>query len=274
VWGTRKRALTAKQALYVTDLTKTFLDRLLEFKLQSDVTDYIIKTTLANGGLVKYDADLTFPVKAQGIIFRRSGQSPLGPLVDQQIGPETALEYLGGFPLEAAAINYVFTILEIYGDLIVRKTNAKFFKNKNRRQNWHHRLHGDARTEIHEVQIKMANCFGEPFLVAGANVDSGAVLKLIELKRARNAFAHGADAQHRFDVLFGYAVDVIREIYFLLRQDQEILAATPFNEDSEPFEDARQEQEIIDNENFDDECASSPNFVSCVVRATSSRAAF
>lgn len=253
MWGTRKRALTLKQTEYVTDVTELFLERLLEFKFQSDITNYIIKATLTDGSLTKYGLDGVFPVKAQGIIFRRSYPSPLGSLIDQQISAELASDYLGGFPLEAAAINYVFTLLEIYGDLIVRKTNAKFFKNKRRHQNWHHRVHGDAHTEIHEVQIKMAQCFGEPFLVRGTDLDSSAVLKLIELKRARNAFAHGADTAHRFDVLFGYAIDVIKEIYFLLRQDEEMLVVTPFNENSEPFEQAREEKEMIDNMDWNDD---------------------
>jgi hypothetical protein len=253
MWGTRKRALTWNQAQYVTQLTETFVERLLEFKLQSDLTNYVIKRTVLDGVFDHFSADTTFPIKAQGVIFRRSDQSPLGPLVDQQISSETAVDYLGGFPLEAAAINYVFTLLEMYGDLVVRKTNAKFFKNKGRRKNWHHRIYGDADTKSHEVQIKMANCFGEPFLVRGADVDGEIVLELIELKRARNAFAHGADTGHRFDVLFGYAIDIIREIYFLLRQDEQILIVTPFNEDTESFREAREDKEIIDSMYLDED---------------------
>lgn len=252
-WRKRKRKLTAKQAQYVDELTNSVLDLLLEFKLKSDITNYLVQKAVSDWRQIEYDLDKTYPVKAQGVIFRKWEPMPGGPLVEQTITSEKAVEYLGAFPLEAAGINYVFTLVEMYGDLIVQKTNAKFFKKKRRQTNWHHKVYGDANTENHEIQIKMANGFGEPLLVDGANVDSDAVLKLVELKRARNAFAHEGDVGHRFDVLFGYAIDVICEMYFLLREDEWMLIVTPFKEDAEVFEEAREEKTIIEGMDLDEE---------------------
>lgn len=255
----RKRPLTTKQAAFVDDLTDWALNLLLALKFKSDITNYFLNKARANWRQVEYDLRES-PVPAFGIIVRTYEPSPIGPLVAQHLSPEKASEYFGEFPLEAAAINYIFTIIELYGDTIIRKTNREFFKKKRRHTNWHSKIYDDADTETHEVQIKMAKAFGEPLLVDGKFVDQTAVLKLIELKRARNAFAHKADESHNFEVLFRYAIDVICEIYFLLREDQPILVATPFGDnpdatDDDPFEDARDDKRIwneLDDDDDDD----------------------
>jgi hypothetical protein len=155
--------------------------------------------------------------------------------------------------LEVAAINYVFTLVEIYGDMIVRKTNRKFLTNKKRFTNWHHKVHGDANAENREVQIKMAKGFGDALLVDGEDINRDVVLKLIELKRARNAFAHRGDVGHRFDVLFRYAVDIICEMYFLLRDNVEYLIVTPFREDTELFDQARRDKALLETMDLEEE---------------------
>lgn len=245
----RQRPLTFSQAVYVDDLTERVLDRLLEFKFRSDITNYVLQRAQTDWRSTEYVLRDS-PVNALGVILRSYDRSPSGPLVEQKISAETASEYLGAFPLEAAAINYVFTIVELYGDMVVQRTNKKFFKGKRIHTNWHHKVYGDANTERHDVQVRMAKAFGEPLLVNGENIDSSVVLKLIELKRARNAFAHQGDERHRFDVLFGYAIDVICEMYFLLREDQSILVASPFASDldpyDDPFEEARRDKEILE----------------------------
>ena len=228
-------------------MTEWALNLLLTFKFKSDITNYILNEARADWRRVEYELRGS-PVPAFGVIVRNYEPSTIGPLVAQNLSPERASEYFGEFPLEAAAINYIFTIIELFGDMIVRKTNREFFKKKKLHANWHNKLYGDSDTESHEVQVKMAKAFGEPFLVDGQFVDQNVVLKLIELKQARNEFAHKADEDHSFDVLFRYAIDIVCGIYFLLREDQPILVATPFSNDydavDDPFEDARYDERI------------------------------
>lgn len=242
----RKRKLTVKQAEYVDEITERVLELLLEFKFESDVASYFLAKMRSDWRHAEYSLR-DYPVKGSGIVFRNWGSEPGVSLVEQSISPEKAVEYVGAFPLEAAAINYVFTLLELYGDLVVQRTNARFFKGKGRHQNWHHKVYGDANTEDPGIRLKMANGFGDPLLVDGRNIDGDALLKLIELKRARNAFAHDADTGHRFDVLFRYALDVIREVYFLLREDRLILIAMVFDHDQEQLDSAREEKHVLDN---------------------------
>jgi hypothetical protein len=197
----RKRKLTPLQAHYVDTWTEAILRRLLEFRLECDVANYFIENARADWRRTQDTLNINFPVKGYGVIFR-TWDPPVTALVEQVISPEKAIDCLGAFPLQAAAINYVFTLLEIYGDLVVWKTNAKFFSKKRAYTNWHHKIHGDANTERQDIQLKLANALGEPLLVNGSEVDLSAALKLVELKRARNGFAHGADTDYRFDVLW------------------------------------------------------------------------
>ena len=242
----RKRKLTANQAKYVDELTEEVLELLLEFKFESDVAGYFLTKMRSDWRETEYELR-DYPVKGFGVVFRKLESEAKVSFVEQSISPEKAVEYVGTFPLEAAAINYVFTLVELYGDLLVQRTNAKFFKGKRRHKNWHHKVYGNADTKDPAIRLKMANGFGHALLVNGRDIDSDTVLKLIELKRARNAFAHDADTGQRFEVLFRYAVDVIRDVYFLLREDRLILIATPFDDDEEQLESAREENFVLDN---------------------------
>jgi hypothetical protein len=104
----RKRPLTTKQATYVDDITEWALNLLSTFKFKSDITNYFLKKARADWQQVEYDLRES-PVPAFGVIARAYEVSPTGPLVAQHLSPEEASEYFGEFPLEAAAINYIFT---------------------------------------------------------------------------------------------------------------------------------------------------------------------
>jgi hypothetical protein len=255
--GKRKHKIGPKQREYVQRVTRSILETMLEFKMRYDVTNYLIEKTRLDWRSIESDLYTKSPIKAKGLVFRNSENEPQSGVefANELLPPEKIVEYLGEFPMDAAAANYIFTLLEIYGDLIVQKTNKKFFENKNRFTNWHHKVFGDAETQDRNVLVKMANGFGEPFLVAGKEIDNGVVLKLIELKRARNEFAHDADEDHRFDVLFEYAVVVIYEIYFLLCPEENMLIVDPFEGTSDELDEARYDQrifqEIAEEENED-----------------------
>jgi len=247
VRGKRKYKLGPKQRDYVEDITRSILGAMLEFKMKYDVTNYLIEKTRFDWRSIESELYTKTPIKAKGLIFR-NWEDKAQPGIEfaiEHLPPELIVEYLGAFPMDAAATNYIFTLLEIYGDLVVRRTNKKFFEKKNRFTNWHHKVFGDAKTEDRNVLARMADGFGEPLLVAGKDVNAGAVLNLIELKRARNEFAHDADEDHRFDVLFEYAVAVIYEIYFLLCPDEGMLIVDPFEGTSDELDDARDEERML-----------------------------
>jgi hypothetical protein len=245
--GKRKYSLGLKQHEFVADVTRSVLARLLEFKMKYEVTNYLVEKTRIDWRSIESDLYTKSPIKANGLVFRSSNDKgqPAIELAKVHLPPEKIVEYLGAFPMDAAAANYIFTLLEIYGDLVVQKTNKRFFERKNRFVNWHHKVFGDADTEDRDMLVKMAHGFGEPFLVAGEEIDKNAVLKLIELKRARNEFAHELDENHRFDVLFGYAIAVIFEIYFLLCPEENILIVDPFGGESEELDEARWDERML-----------------------------
>ena len=242
------RKLGPRQREKVIALVEGCLDRLIRFRLSYDSTIYLLRRAKANWREIDLEITERRIVKAVGVVAKRyemqDNSSPSRFLVEEQADSETVLQSLD-FPIEAAAINYIFTLVEMYGDAIVSVVNRKFFIGKYAPKNWHSRIHGDADIDDAEKLIRMRRALAEPFRLDVSDVPMFTVAMTIELKRVRNDFAHTASTDSTFEVLFSYAVDLVCQIYFWTIDDEEILIEYPFTEFSSRFRDARDDVHVI-----------------------------
>src|SRR4029077_5854585 len=127
----------------VRRLTKNVVNELLEFKSIYELTALQIERVRENWRAVEAELNqVNRPVRGSGVIATLgangiegldSGEDFL--ITDELASPETLVQGLGQFPLEAASCAYVFTILEKFGgDDLVEIVNPDFSEE---RRSWH-----------------------------------------------------------------------------------------------------------------------------------------
>ena len=242
------RKLGIRQREDVQEATEVLLDRLLQFKLAYETTNYLFQRAMASWGKIESQLDSGIPTEATGIVANRESleeKSHTRFEIRDCVGSDTVFSSLNDMPLEPAAISYVFTQLELYGDFVVSVINKRFFAVKNGPKNWHSRIHGDADIKDAAKLLRMRSALAAPFRMATDDIPLFAVAQVIELKRVRNEFVHEGRSSANFDVLFSYAADLICQIHFWVLDDEEIIIRWPFRDKSERIDDARELDVII-----------------------------
>ncbi|UUO27692.1 MULTISPECIES: hypothetical protein [Bradyrhizobium] len=228
--------------------TEILLDRLVQFKLAYETTSFLLQRAKASWASVENEFEAGAPTEATGIVANRDSlqeESHRRFEIRSRVGSDTVFSSLSDMPLEPAAISYVFTQLELYGDFVVSVINKSFFAARNSPKNWHSRIHGD--TDIRDAAklLRMRSALAAPFRMEVDDIPMFTVAEVIELKRVRNEFAHEGRSSANFDVLFSYAADLICQIHFWVLDDEEMIIRWPFRDESEEVDDARELNAMI-----------------------------
>jgi hypothetical protein len=242
----RKLGIRQREGVYAA--TEALLDRLLQFKLAYETTSYLLQRARSSWEKVGHEFELGIPTEATGIIADRNSleeESHTRFEFRDRVASDTVFLSLSDMPLESAAISYVFTQLELYGDFVVMAVNRKFFTRKKHAKNWHSGIHGNANIKDAGKLLKMRSALATPFRMEAGDIPLFTVAQVIELKRVRNEFAHGGRSNASFNVLFSYAVDLICQIHFWVLNDEEMIIRWPFRDWSEKVDDAKETDAMI-----------------------------
>lgn len=186
--------LTNKQKVAIVRIVKDAVKQVLRFQVAYDLTQYLSDKT--HGQWVDLASALhnQYPLKGMGLIAdTKALDCPDGELRGQVIfdevdlAPETAIEQKDDYPLAAASLAYIFTILEIAGDEVAAVINGV---PKKGRSSWHSRAYGDLDINDRAKVDAVRDAFSKDFKVPVKRWKRRSIARLVWLKAQRNAFAH------------------------------------------------------------------------------------
>jgi hypothetical protein len=225
-------AFSSKQKKVVRKLTDDVLRRLLGLKVTYDLTCHRIDEGRSRWRELEEQLHSEeYPVKGSGIIATPSNLGKLyaedGGFLhnEEDVSPEDMVANLGQFPLAAASASYAFTILECFGDEVVRIVNPTFAKE---RKAWHRDVFGDLDRMNDRAIRKAMSGFARPFRAKFFAVIPISIIRLIALKNARNEYAHRGVSDINFEDFFGFTLGVVCQIYFLCLPEETELKAFPW----------------------------------------------
>lgn len=187
--------LTKKQKGAIVRIVKDAVKQVLRFQVAYDLTRYLSDKT--HGQWVDLASALhnQYPLKGMGLIAdSKALDCPDGELrgeviFDQvDLAPETAIEQKDDYPLDAASLAYIFTILEITGDEVAAVINGA--PKKGWGKAWHSRAHGNLNTKNRAEIDAVRDEFAKIFSVPAKRWKRRSIERLVWLKAQRNAFAH------------------------------------------------------------------------------------
>ncbi|HME27197.1 MAG TPA: hypothetical protein VKI44_38725 [Acetobacteraceae bacterium] len=149
------------------------------------------------------------------------------PLGSHEVGA-----YINQFPLEAAAASYVFTLIEVFGNKVAKLVNPNSL---DRNKAWHEDVRGFANLGDSMQLVKAREAFGKHFKATVDDVPELAARRMVDLKRARNAFAHDGEQETGFNEFLEDALGVVCHIAFLTTNENRI-SVYPWEDHLETFE--------------------------------------
>lgn len=113
------------KAKEIRKITHDALKNLLTYKVSHDVLDFLKSGAERNFREFEGAQHNTYPIKACGIRAEpgKFGKDDEYLFTEEPLAPEVTTQYLQSFPIDAVSGAYCFTILEIYGDDLVRLLN-------------------------------------------------------------------------------------------------------------------------------------------------------
>ena len=180
-------------------------------------------------GLLALREDMVkeLPSYEQGIVFKEV------PLAVDDLTP-----MLSGFPLDAAAASYAYTMLEVFGDeasALVHPGSLKGY------DSWHKDIYGDMNVKDLQRLTATRKAFCKHFNADPEDVDYGTVKKMIRIKNERNMFAHKGHADVNFERFLEDVMTVVCHLTFLLT-DEDRISVYPWEDYEDTFSPTSQEQ--------------------------------
>lgn len=214
------------------------INRLLDFKLEVDIQRYIAEKNAARFRDFEEEAAHSDAFSGAGILATAQDLETRRPLeegffrTDVPLGAHEIGCYIGTFPIEAAAASYAFTVLEVFGDEIAGLVSPIGL---DRNKAWHEDVKGFADMRDKVQVAKMRDAFGKHLGVTGSSVPEIAARRLVDVKQARNDFAHDAKARIDFD---GYLEDILAIVCHIvfITTDEERISVYPFEDHLETFQ--------------------------------------
>jgi hypothetical protein len=227
------KKLAPTQRRRVSAATSKTLKNLLRFKVTYDIFLQLVHDAQTHWREFEERMHWNYPVKATGVKTIKETMSSMQSeylLDEQDLSPEYFHALLAEFPLESAAASYVFSILEMHGDALLRVANRKYLNEMPRTASWHYLVYGDANIKKADSLIELTGRYGKPFHQAPMSVEICSVQRLVLLKRARNAFIHELETDIDFNRYFAFAVGVVCDLEFMLVPNSRVIKEFPFED--------------------------------------------
>lgn len=222
--------------------TVKVLHTMLTFATSVDIQRYIINRQATD--FREFEAEAaelpqTRSLDGKGILATRDEILVQRPSYEQgffhpdvPLGSHELGAYIDGFPLDASAASYIFTLLEVFGDDV-----AEIIKpgGIDRNKAWHEDVKGFADLRD-SVQVRKAReGFAKHFSRDADDVPEIAARRMVDLKRRRNDFAHEGRLSISFEAYLRDVLAVICHIAFLVT-DIDRLSVYPWEDHHDRFE--------------------------------------
>ena len=204
---------------HIIKLTKSVLDRMLTFKTTVDIQNYVMNKTHADFREFEAEVSINNPIKGTGVLADRTNITTGTSVYKKEfyhnnvdVGAHELGAYVGLFPFDDASASYIFTLLEVYGDDVVNVVNPGGVGGS---RAWHQEIKDnyDFRDAVQKQKAREA--FAKHFLADWNNVPEVAPLRMIALKKQRNAFAHQGNARINFEEFISDSLAMVCHIAFL-----------------------------------------------------------
>ena len=231
--------LTSEQRNAIHQKTTNLLDVLLRFHVSFSAQKFIHDDAVIKWRELEALLHITYPLKGVGIKATRSNLVHFdegdGGFIysEEDLNPGDVPQELQAFPYEAASAAYIFTLLEGYGDELVKIVNPTYLT---ARQAWHHKVYGDMNPKDRATVNAARIGFAKPFNRPGSGVPAYAAKRLIEIKRVRNEFMHEGSFDSTFPDFFANVLGTVATIYFLLMPSERNLSHYPYYDYHEKWE--------------------------------------
>lgn len=215
------------------EVTRLSLHRLLSFHVAFSGLKYVHDNVTTNWRDLEAELHVNYPIKGVGVKVTRSNlrvidESDGGFLhSSEDLHPGDVPAEIGSFPYGAAAAAYAFTLLEGYGDELVKIVNPGYLK---ARQSWHHGVYGDINLNEKGALAKAREGFAKPFACPVGRIRRFEVQRLVEIKAVRNEVMHEGTSQVDFVPFFGKVIGTIGSIHFLLIPSDQMLSEYPYQD--------------------------------------------
>lgn len=219
-------------------LTVSTLREMLIFKTTVDIQKYMSERHARDFREFEAETAVNQEFDGAGVLATRENIAKARAFSEQgffhdevPLGSHEVGAYIGQFPLEAAASSYVFTVVEVFGDKVAELVSpGGLDKNKA----WHEDVKGYADLRD-SVQLRKAReAFGKHFDAKADDVPELAARRMVELKRARNAFAHDGEEDIGFTQFLEDALAVVCHIAFLVT-DENRISVYPWEDHMDTF---------------------------------------
>jgi hypothetical protein len=234
--------------LLKSNLEKT-LHNLMRYKTSFEVARYVIDQNVRNWRDFEEDFSNNYPLQGSGVI---ASQAELrkwtyhnNPVLNTEvdIGGHEVSEELGTFPLKDMAVLYLFTIIEGFGNDLLHIKNPTYSLEK---RAWHHKIDGFQKATMKQNIEQIIQGFISPFGFKEKEVINDIAASFSNFKYARNAMAHGDNADMDFDGAFSTAIATVLHLYFLATDDHSEIRVLPWTDYSSKCH-------YLDEENFERE---------------------
>jgi len=211
----------------IKQITESILTRLLYYKMSFDVAIYIKE--LRNWRELEETIDAeNSPFIGLGIIASKKNveewsKSNETILNEEYVASFEVSDELDSFPLEETAMVYLFTIVEDYGNQILKLVDPNYGLN---RKAWHHRV----RDEEEDIN-KTIEGFISPFKVIKKRYISKKIISsFLKLKTERNKIVHGEQCSIKFNEAFSISIATICHLYYLITNSKDNLRVFPWQD--------------------------------------------
>lgn len=227
-------SITKKKKGAVIKIVKDAIKQVLRFQVAYDLTRYLSDKT--HGQWVDLASALhnQYPLKGMGLIAdTKALDYPDGELRGQVIfdevdlAPETAIEQKDDYPIDAASLAYIFTILEIAGDEVAAVINGV---PKAGRSSWHSRAYGDLDTKDRAQIDAVRDAFAKVFNVPAKRWKRRSIERLVWLKAQRNAFAHERATNVDYHRSVDYTLMLLVQLASIADPSGDALKVYPFED--------------------------------------------
>ena len=198
--------------------TEEIVKRLLSFKLEFDVSEYLSDRAQSNWRDFEAEQHVDYPIKGCGLIANApalqkwdfKNETLLN--FEEHLAPEETGSEIDSFPRSTVSIVYIYSLLEDYGNSVCDELNPGY--RKTLRQAWHHGVYGSADITEPGIQDKMLQCFCRPFGFSSNHVPPNIISAFVALKKQRNKIIHELESGHDFEFYFRCVVAIVCCIYF------------------------------------------------------------
>lgn len=223
----------SKKQLAIELVTQDVLRTLLRFHVSHSIALYLKNRTEVRYIDFEEELHINYPIRAVGVVATRKNLREIDSLNggflrdEEELAPEIVTDHFGDFPLSAVAAAYCFTILEGYGDELVRIVNRAY---EQKRRSWHREVHADADLLDPAQLLRARESYARPFGANARRVPIYAVQRLTRLKQSRNTLMHqGLSANIDFEEFYGSIVGTVCQLFFLCAPSCTELTVLPFN---------------------------------------------